>query len=61
MNTQHICDKHCKTRASLVLMQDTAEYYANKYRYDPFLSDLHGKYSDALKEILEAEKELYHV
>ena len=62
MNTQHICTKDCLTKVSLHRLADTARFKANKYRHDPFLSELHGQYLEAINAVIEADgKEVANV
>jgi len=56
METLHECNQHCKTLASLTLIQDEAQRLAYKYRNDPFLSRLHTQYAEAIDSVIEQGK-----
>jgi hypothetical protein len=61
MKNKHICNSHCETMASITLIRDTAQYYANKYKYDPFIGRIHQEYSEILNTVLEADKGVVNV
>lgn len=58
MGNQHVCDAHCVTMASIHLIRETAEYYAAKYKHDPFVRGMHEKYYEVLTSVIEMDRKL---
>ncbi len=61
MDAQHKCNAHCRTLASLYLLEEAASDKAKRYRFDPFLREIHEQYCDSIRSIREAAKEVSHV
>lgn len=54
-DTDSECSQRCETRVALHLIAETAEYYADKYKYDAFIRSIHQKYAQAIRDVIAAD------